>query len=66
MVCCYNAARNNPYAESHHPCYTPLKKVADGAITEVGVKRFADDATDVDWLTTGEDQSAESLAEQSD
>jgi ectoine hydroxylase len=27
MICCYNAARNDPYMESHHPRYTPLAKV---------------------------------------
>jgi ectoine hydroxylase len=37
---CYNAARNNPYIEHHHPMYTPLQKVDDGAIKRVGV-RFA-------------------------
>ena len=29
MICCYNAARNDPYKESHHPRYTPLRKVPD-------------------------------------
>lgn len=23
-ICCYNAARNNPYKEHHHPSYSPL------------------------------------------
>lgn len=32
LICCYNAARNNPYKESRHPRYTPLAKVSDGAI----------------------------------
>ncbi len=32
LICCYNAARNNPYKESRHPRYTPLVKVADSAI----------------------------------
>ncbi len=32
LICCYNAARNDPYKESHHPRYTPLSKVADDAI----------------------------------
>ena len=50
MICCYNAARNDPYKESHHPRYTPLKVVPDAAIREVGVKRFADDTSDVAWL----------------
>jgi hypothetical protein len=34
---CYNAARNNPYIEHHHPCYTPLAKVDDGAIKRAGI-----------------------------
>ena len=32
LICCYNAARNNPYKQSRHPCYTPLSKVLDDAI----------------------------------
>ena len=36
MICCYNAARNDPYKESHHPRYTPLAKVADAAIVASG------------------------------
>ena len=32
MICCYNAARNNPYKESRHPRYSPLAKVSDEAI----------------------------------
>lgn len=59
MICCYNAARNNPYKESHHPRYTPLHKVPDSAIKEAGLKRFAD--ADVPWLEDTEDQSARSL-----
>lgn len=35
---CYNAARNNPYLEHHHPFYTPIDKVDDGAIKRAGVK----------------------------
>jgi ectoine hydroxylase len=50
MICCYNAARNNPYKESHHPRYTLLKKVLDSAIKEVGLKRFADSTAEVSWL----------------
>ena len=62
MICCYNAARNDPYKESHHPRYTPLKVVPDSAIKEVGVKRFADDASDVAWLENAKDRSAKALA----
>jgi len=50
LICCYNAARNNPYRESHHPRYTPLQKVPDSAIREVGIKRFSDDESDVAWM----------------
>src|SRR5919206_3123002 len=32
LICCYNAARNNPYKESHHPRYSYLEKVDDSAI----------------------------------
>ncbi len=62
MICCYNAARNDPYKESHHPRYTPLKMVPDAAIQEAGVKRFAD-AGDVAWLEDKRDSSAKSLLE---
>jgi ectoine hydroxylase len=61
MICCYNAARNDPYKESHHPRYTPLKVVPDSAIKSVGVRRFADDPSDVAWLEDKRDSSAKSL-----
>lgn len=32
LICCYNAARNDPYKESRHPRYHPLAKVDDAAI----------------------------------
>ena len=32
LICCYNAARNDPYKGHHHPGYTPLAKVEDGAL----------------------------------
>lgn len=62
MICCYNAARNDPYKESHHPRYTPLKVVPDSAIKEVGVRRFADSG-DVAWLEDKKDVSARVLDE---
>ena len=61
MICCYNAARNDPYKDSHHPRYTPLDKVDDSAVKSVGVKRFGDDESDVAWLQDTEDESARSL-----
>ncbi len=62
MICCYNARRNDPYKEAHHPRYTPLHKVDDRMIREVGIKRFGDDASDVAWLDPSTDQSARSLS----
>jgi hypothetical protein len=62
MICCYNAKRNDPYKEAHHPRYTPLKKVPDSAIKEAGLKRFGDSQDDVAWLDEKEDQSARILA----
>jgi ectoine hydroxylase len=61
MICCYNAARNNPYKESHHPRYTPLVKVPDAEIRNAGRKRFADSKGDASWLEPAKDLSAESL-----
>jgi ectoine hydroxylase len=52
LICCYNAARNDPFKESHHPRYTPLDKVAEDAILRTGIKlssagkKFVDPAED--------------------
>src|SRR6476469_3417563 len=62
MICCYNARHNDPYKEAHHPRYTPLKKVDDRMIKEVGEKRFADDQSDVAWLDPDKDVSHKTLA----
>jgi len=37
LLCCYNKATNDPYKEHHHPRYTPLAKLPDGAIREIGL-----------------------------
>lgn len=63
MICCYNAARNDPYKESHHPRYTPLSKVEDSKILEVGRQRVAADSSALAWLDPGKDVSATSLAD---
>ncbi len=34
LICCYNAARNDPYKESRHPRYSPLSKVPGSAIKD--------------------------------
>ncbi|MCP5085080.1 MAG: phytanoyl-CoA dioxygenase family protein [Alphaproteobacteria bacterium] len=49
LICCYNAVRNDPYLDHHHPRYTPLEKVPDTAIKEAGVK-FADVSAEGDFL----------------
>jgi ectoine hydroxylase len=63
MICCYNAARNDPYKDAHHPRYTPLVKVDDAMIVEAGGVRFGDDSSDVAWLDPEKDTSAASLAD---
>ncbi|MFO0936507.1 MAG: phytanoyl-CoA dioxygenase family protein [Gemmataceae bacterium] len=63
LICCYNAKRNDPYKDSHHPRYTPIKVVPDSAIKAVGVKRFADSG-DVAWLEDKRDTSAKELLTQ--
>ena len=60
LICCYNAARNNPYREHHHPQYTPLNKVDDGAIKRVGPKRL-DERGGGSFLDPDHDNSAKSL-----
>ena len=63
MICCYNAARNDPYKDAHHPRYTPLSKVEDATILEAGNKRFSGDSSGVAWLDPGKDSSAASLSD---
>ena len=36
FICCYNAARNNPYKESRHPRYSFLEQWPDERIKEIG------------------------------
>jgi ectoine hydroxylase-related dioxygenase (phytanoyl-CoA dioxygenase family) len=60
MIVCYNAARNNPYKESHHPRYTPLIKVPDAAVLDVGSRRFSAEDEGA-FLVPSEDSSATSL-----
>src|SRR5262249_26639895 len=61
MICCYNAKKNDPYKEAHHPRYTKLKKVSDAMVKKVGIKRFEDDQSNVAWLEDKKDVSARSL-----
>ena len=63
LICCYNAARNDPYKDSHHPRYSPLQKVSDTQVKAVGMKQFADRIGEVDWFTPdiGEQESITSI-----
>ncbi len=36
LICCYNAARNDPYRDSHHPRYTPLARLEDDEVLRIG------------------------------
>ena len=36
LLCCYNAATNDPYKDHHMPRYTPLHKLPDSAVKERG------------------------------
>ena len=36
LICCYNAARNDPYKLHGHPCYSHLEKRDDEMVLEVG------------------------------
>lgn len=61
MICCYNAASNSPYKESHHPAYTPLQKLDDGAVLDYAARTFTGAAAGA--LMRGEqDRSVESLS----
>lgn len=60
LICCYNAARNDPYKESQHANYTPLAKVGDGAIKESVLKGFGQNAPS-DWVSPESDQTIEKM-----
>jgi ectoine hydroxylase-related dioxygenase (phytanoyl-CoA dioxygenase family) len=40
FICCYNAARNDPYKDSRHPHYSFLEKWPDCRITEIGAAQW--------------------------
>jgi ectoine hydroxylase len=40
FICCYNAARNDPYKDSRHPRYQYLEKWPDERIREIGAKQL--------------------------
>jgi ectoine hydroxylase-related dioxygenase (phytanoyl-CoA dioxygenase family) len=55
IICCYNTKHNDPYAEAHHPRYTPLAKVDDSAIKQTGIKLST--AAQTSWLDPKADKT---------
>jgi ectoine hydroxylase-related dioxygenase (phytanoyl-CoA dioxygenase family) len=41
FICCYNAARNDPFETVRHPRYTPLETWSDSRVVEVGAAQWA-------------------------
>ena len=64
MICCYNAASNDPYKDSHHPRYTKLEKVSDEQILATGRDHANRTQTEFADLNR-EDTSAKSLSKTS-
>jgi len=48
LICCYNAARNDPYKESRHPRYRPLEVWDDSRIREIGRRDSQPERADVE------------------
>lgn len=62
LICCYNTKTNDPYKESHHPGYTPLEKVDDDKVLEVGRDEARRSGVEFANLKA-KDRSAKSLAD---
>ncbi len=60
LICCYNAARNNPYKEGQHASYSPLAKVGADAIKNISLRGF-DEGTDGDWVSPKNDETIDKL-----
>lgn len=63
LICCYNAKSNDPYKDSHHPRYTPLKKLDDEQVKVAGEARFASDTDGTVWHD-GVEQTSDRLTQQ--
>ena len=63
LICCYNAARNDPYKDAQHPRYTPLGKVDDAAVKRIGMKRFEAGKDEGAWLRPETDRTTRQLKE---
>ncbi|MDA7872703.1 phytanoyl-CoA dioxygenase family protein [Akkermansiaceae bacterium] len=62
MICCYNAASNDPYKDSHHPRYTKLEKVEDNRILAIETNHASRMQTEFADLNR-DDTSAKSLTQ---
>ncbi|MDA7498139.1 phytanoyl-CoA dioxygenase family protein [Akkermansiaceae bacterium] len=62
MICCYNAASNDPYKDSHHPRYTKLEKVEDNRILAIETNHASRMHTEFADLNR-DDTSAKSLTQ---
>ena len=60
LICCYNAARNDPYKEGQHARYSPLEKVNGDAIIRAG-EAHSEPAEEMDWVSPAGDTTAEKL-----
>ncbi|MCH1497855.1 MAG: phytanoyl-CoA dioxygenase family protein [Akkermansiaceae bacterium] len=60
MICCYNAASNDPFKDSHHPRYTKLEKVENDRILAARFDNAAGAQTNFSNLNK-DDKSASSL-----
>jgi len=40
LICCYNAARNDPYKKHHHPNYEYLEPLPDAQVKEIGRREW--------------------------
>ena len=40
LICCYNAARNDPYKPGPHPGYTPMPVLPDSVVLEAGLRQL--------------------------
>lgn len=40
LICCYNAARNDPYKPGPHPGYTPMPVLPDSAVLQAGLRQL--------------------------
>lgn len=60
LICCYNAASNSPYKESHHASYTKLHTIDDEEIMSYAGKRFSTDERGA-LMYSEDDKSVQSL-----